>query len=117
MLVLPILLILTKKDDEGAKPSGGETTWKNPERHDLAEDSTKQVNLKYECYHKKKKIVHIAHTLTVQRCPCLVDDIKTHSARAARESDGHSTSATTSSHLLPMPHMCLCVWNSDTGPN
>ena len=31
----------TRKDDKGDQPSGGETTWTNTERHDMAEDSTR----------------------------------------------------------------------------
>ena len=43
---------MTRKDDKGDQPSGGETTWTNSkilERHDMAEDSTRQGNLEMAC--------------------------------------------------------------------
>ena len=40
---------MTRKDDKGDQPSGGETTWKILQRHDLAEDSARQANLETTC--------------------------------------------------------------------
>ena len=36
---------MTRKDDKGDQPSGGETTWTNTGGHDLPEDCTRQANL------------------------------------------------------------------------
>ena len=43
--------IMTRKDDKGDQPGGGETTWTNTgmERYDLTEDGTRQADLKTAC--------------------------------------------------------------------
>ena len=42
-------IIMTRKDDKGDQPSGGETTWTILEGHYLTEDSTIQANLETTC--------------------------------------------------------------------
>ena len=53
---------MTKKDDKGDQPSGGEMTWTN-KHYVLAEKSTRQANLETACWDLRPTAGH---------CSCLV---------------------------------------------